>query len=158
MAMPLWQVRHVITEEKLPKQLIPGTAYFVQDQQYIVVDMNDGRGPVKYGDKPGPKGDSGEPQMYMQEQLDDLAHASLRTTITIYGLARSTQQYMRNIEGILENSVKYLMEQDDKNAEAVITSLKLLHEKVNQYDDAIATLAKNVAMLYPADWGKDESE
>lgn len=158
MSQPLWRVRHVATEENLPEKLKRGVAYFVQDQQYIIVDMGDGRGPVKYGDKPGPAGIAGEPQPYIQEQLDDLAHASLRTTITIYGIARSTQAYMNTIVDALNQNFEYLMEQDTANAEAIVTTMKTLHTRIQQYDSALTIMAKNIANLYPHDWGKDDDD
>ena len=72
----------------LPEKLTRGRAYFVDDEQVIVIDH--GQGPVIYGGKPGPQGQTGEPLPQIQDQIDKLSEAELYTQGTIWQLAQRT--------------------------------------------------------------------
>ena len=52
-------VSHIETIEQLPPELERGRAYFIDSEGYIVIDH--GRGPIVYGNRPGPAGNISEP-------------------------------------------------------------------------------------------------
>ena len=84
MSRPYFTAKHVETMTLLPENLEVGRAYFVDDEQVIVIDH--GRGPVIYGNSPGPQGIAGEPIPQLQEQIDQLAEASLNHTKIIWDI------------------------------------------------------------------------
>ena len=82
MARPYFAAKHVESMSLLPENLTIGRAYFVDDEQVIVIDH--GRGPVVYGKSPGPQGIAGEPIPQLQDQINALAEAELTTQRTIW--------------------------------------------------------------------------
>lgn len=158
MSLPIWSVRYVASEANLPAKLKVGRAYFVADDQYIVVDMGDGRGPVKYGNKPGPKGDPGEPQPHLQEQIEYLANASLRNSMVLFDINKKLKADIKALQQLITESVAYLKNQDSENASAAITLMRLVNDKFTDYDAAITALTKNVTSLYPYNWGEGDND
>lgn len=99
MSAPYWSVKHVGTLSLLPEKLTRGRAYFVDDEQIIIIDH--GQGPVIYGGKPGPQGIAGEPSELVQSQIDNLADAALNTQSNIwYLIQRSDTRYQELTENI----------------------------------------------------------
>ena len=88
MSRPYWSIKHVGTMSQLPEKLTRGRAYFVDDEQVIVVDH--GQGAVIYGGRPGPQGQAGEPLPQLQDQIDKLAQAELTTQTNIWNLVQRT--------------------------------------------------------------------
>ena len=84
MARPYFTAKHVESMVLLPNNLEIGRAYFVDDEQVIVIDH--GRGPVVYGKSPGPQGIAGEPIPQLQDQIDTLSEAVLITNKTIWDI------------------------------------------------------------------------
>lgn len=82
MSRPYFTARHIESMALLPETLEVGRAYFVDDEQVIVIDH--GRGPVIYGKSTGPQGAAGEPIPQLQDQIDKLAEASLSQSKTIW--------------------------------------------------------------------------
>lgn len=82
MSRPYWSIKHVESMSLLPENLTAGRAYFIDDEQVIVI--NHGKGPVIYGGKPGPQGIPGEPIPILQSQIDNLSTAVLLINKTLY--------------------------------------------------------------------------
>ena len=153
MTRPLWTVRHVTSEAELPKTLEKGRAYFVSDEQVIIIDMGDGRGPVRYGDKPGPQGMAGEPIPQMQDMINDLALASVTTTNTIKELREKQRSYDDRIISMLADHADMISSSATDSASSILKLITIVSEKFRSYDDAISILAKTVSNLYPDYWG-----
>lgn len=71
----IFSASHVRTREQLPSELVLGRAYFIDNEQIIII--NHGQGPVIYGNRPGPQGKAGEPIPILQAQIDNLVDASI---------------------------------------------------------------------------------
>ena len=153
MSRPLFSVRWIDTEALLPRKLEPGRAYFIRDEQIIVIDMGDGRGPVRYGDKPGPQGQSGEPIPSLQGQIDELASASLATSRNIHILNMKTRTDYSHVEGLIADLTEKLEEQSNDLSKAAMSLIVICHNAFKNYDSALATLANALANLYPSGWG-----
>lgn len=167
MTRPYFTVRHVESRSDLPAKLERGRAYFVDDDQVIVIDH--GLGPVEYGGKPGPQGPSGEPQPHLQEQIDMLAEASLRTQKTIYDLhqrvkartdAISEHQNVSDTHfaEMLSTTNEHFTELTNTNAEAILRVLGIMLDRFSRYDSEIQILAKSIANLYPQAWKYDDGQ
>lgn len=155
---PLWTVRHLDTEAQLPKKLERGRAYFIRDSQVIIIDQGDGRGPVRYGDKPGPQGMAGEPIPSLQGQIDELAAASLQSTLNIHYISTKTKKDLSHLESLITDSVSRLQSQSEENSAALMNLLVVVHNKFVDYDDALNTLSKAIAALYPDSWGHEAGD
>ncbi len=88
MSAPYYGVSHIETLELLPPELERGRAYFIDSEGYIVIDH--GRGPIIYGNRPGPAGPASESSEYVQEQIDYLTLAIFNI---LTELARVTKSY-----------------------------------------------------------------
>ncbi len=84
MPRPYFTARHLESMALLPDKLELGRVYFIDDEQIIVIDH--GRGPVIYGKSPGPQGIPGEPIPQLQDQIDQLAAASLTVQHTLWAI------------------------------------------------------------------------
>ena len=120
MSRPLFSVKHVSTEALLPKNLTIGRAYFIADEKEIVIDHGDGRGPIRYGSKPGPQGMPGEPIPSLQGQIDELALASLATTQNIHWLNKTTKKDVEHLYNFIQENIDLLKSQDEDNSHAII--------------------------------------
>ena len=147
MSRPYLSVKHVETMSLLPAKLTRGRAYFIDDEQVIVIDH--GLGPVTYGGKPGPQGATGEPIPQMQAQLDGLSEAAFKMQNFMWQESQRVRTQDERIEAHFTEQDEHLQEQINDAASAILTLSSLLHEKFNQYDNAVATLAKAVSELYP---------
>ena len=74
-----WQVEHVRTLAELPAELVKGRAYFVSQENYLVIDHGDGLGPQVYGNRPGIQGPPGEPVPEMLSDIEQLGKAIIKT-------------------------------------------------------------------------------
>ena len=90
MARPFFAAKHVESMSLLPENLTIGRAYFVDDEQVIVIDH--GRGPVIYGNAPGPQGIAGEPIPQLQDQIDALVAEAFTTQKTIWDINKREVQ------------------------------------------------------------------
>lgn len=153
MTQPLFSIKHVATEALLPKKLTIGRAYFVADEKEIIIDHGDGRGPVRYGSKPGPQGMPGEPIPSLQGQIDELAEASLATSRNIHLLNERSRTDFEHLQKIIQDNIDMLKNQDDENASAILSLLLTVNKKFTDYDSAINILASTLANLYPASQG-----
>ena len=165
MTRPYYSVKHVESLSDIPQNLTRGRAYFVDDEQVIVIDH--GQGPITYGGKPGPQGQAGEPLPQLQEQLDDNAAASLTTSKTIWGfhkdykaniqrlddnasaLAKSLDNKASIVAGQADDKFEFVKALTDKNAEAILLLINEVQTKFNEYDSGMAIIAKSIANLYP---------
>lgn len=131
MADMFWTVRHVESRENLPEKLERGRAYFVDDEQYIVIDF--GRGPVIYGGKPGPAGAAGEPNESMQGQIQHLAEASVRLSGVVKKVNDMRIRDVKNLTKKHEADIESLTEKHNEDIEALTekhdTELQALTEK-----------------------------
>ena len=109
MSRPYWTAKHVGTGTLLPKKLTKGRAYFVEDEQVIVVDHGDG--PITYGGKPGPQGQAGEPIPQLQDQIDKLAEASLRTLFDIWYLHSENRAARETSQQLFSDPTRAIQEQ-----------------------------------------------
>ncbi|MBQ6112601.1 MAG: hypothetical protein IJL01_09445, partial [Synergistaceae bacterium] len=96
MSRPFFSVRYAATRNALPPKLERGRAYFIGDEQIILVDY--GNGPIAYGNKPGPQGIAGEPIPQLQGQIDDLASASIETTFHLHEVFEKMLADRKNAE------------------------------------------------------------
>ena len=153
MSRPLFSVKSVATEALLPNKLTIGRAYFVADEQIIIIDHGDGRGPVRYGDKPGPQGVAGEPIPSLQGQIDELAAASLQTTLNIHALNIQQKSGYEHLQKLIEDNIDMIKSQSEENAHALMNLLIIVNNKFSDYDTAINTLASTLSNFYPSYWG-----
>lgn len=153
MSRPIFSVRYLASEAQLPQKLERGRAYFIADEQVIILDMGDGRGPVRYGDKPGPQGMAGEPIPQLQGQIDDLAAASLQTTLNLFDISKDSKQKFEHLKNFIQENLDTLKSQNEETASAILRLLLIVHDKFTAYDDAFNILARTLANLYPATHG-----
>lgn len=185
MARPYFTAKHVESMSLLPENLTIGRAYFVDDEQVIVIDH--GRGPVVYGKSPGPQGIAGEPIPQLQDQIDALAEAALTTQRTIWDInereIHKHEQLMQYVDSTrdeqtlqlqaLKSEVDANLEHSDSelikhfehaeemsahNAVAISALIKTIHEQFKKYDSALSILAKSVAELYPEHYAAEDSQ
>ncbi len=176
MSSPYWSIKHVESMADLPDSLTRGRAYFVDDEQIIVIDH--GRGPVIYGGKAGPQGIAGDPLPQLQDQIDDLAAAELTMQALLYELHekyKSTDESLRknvqdlnshysleiaNVNQIAEMNLQqlqsdlterfdFLTELSSQNAAAILAVTLMLKDQFTKYDNMFATLTKSIMNLYP---------
>ena len=96
-----WQVEHVRTLSELPAQLVKGRAYFVSQENYLVIDHGDGLGPQIYGNRPGIQGPPGEPVPSMLSDIEQLAKAVIKTQQTLVRIQEFNAQQYKEIESVL---------------------------------------------------------
>ena len=167
MSRPYFTAKHVESMALLPDTLQIGRAYFVDDEQVIVIDH--GRGPVIYGGAAGPQGIAGEPIPQLQEQIDKLVDASLTQSRTIWDInQREISRYNElksEIEANLEHSdselikhFNYAEELSAHNAVAITTLIDTIHEQFKKYDSALSILTKSIAELYTGHYAPEDSQ
>lgn len=185
MARPYFTARHLESMSLLPDTLEIGRAYFVDDEQVIVIDH--GRGPVVYGKAPGPQGIAGEPIPQLQDQIDALVTAELTTQKTIWDInkrevERTEQTALRiseaeakhdsDIQALSESMAanlehsdadtqakfEYVKELTAHNAGAITSLIATIHDQFQKYDSALNILAKSVAELYPEHYASEDSQ
>lgn len=155
MAKRFWRAAHVETAALLPEKLVKGRAYFVDDEQVIVIDH--GFGPVIYGGKPGPQGQPGAPTPQLQDQIDKLAAASITSSKTFWDYGRRNDKKISNMNGLLEDMNDKLQSQIDYLTHAVVSLSTAINTKFKHYDAAVATMARAISNLYPDfDWHFDD--
>lgn len=147
MSRPYWKARHVDTRALLPKKLERGRAYFVDDEQIIIIDH--GTGPVEYGGKPGPQGQAGEPIPSLQGQIDELAEASLRTSIALSEINSRRKTDSDNLKAMLQEVSDLVQQSDANTASAILTLINLINTQEQKRDNEIAIITKAIAALYP---------
>lgn len=163
MSNPYWSIKHVETMSDLPDTLTRGRAYFVDDDQVIVIDH--GRGPVIYGGKPGPQGIAGDPLPQLQEQVDDLAAASFSMQALIYELHEKyknedtiAKQNFLALQQDLTDRFEFLSDLSSQNASAILSMITTLKDQFEKYDNSFAILTKSIMNLYPATFNPDEDQ
>ncbi len=131
-------VSHIEKLTLLPETLELGRAYFVDDEGYIVIDH--GRGPIIYGNRPGPQGQAGEPIPQLQDQIDYLTEAVFNILSEIM---RMTQSYDSAINILAQTVAKLYPEthsaewKDPENTTAEILTTEtgeqytIINERVN---------------------------
>ena len=149
MSRPYFSVKHVESLALLPENLTPGRIYFVDDEQYIVIDHGNGLPPVIYGGKPGPQGASGEPQPHLQEQIDTLAQTELQMQAIMWDEIKHFKKTIAQLSEHFTETFDLLRGLTDKNAQSIMTLADTIHTDFTKYDSAIAILGKAVANLYP---------
>lgn len=150
MSRPWYSVKHVESKSLLPTKLTRGRAYFVDDEQVIVIDH--GLGPVIYGGKPGPQGQAGEPLPQIQGQLDSLAAASLTMQSTFWENLERQHKSEARAEAAITEASSFLQGQVNLNAQGILTVTELIYRKFKEYDAAVSTLTKTLAELYPEEF------
>lgn len=147
MSRPYWKARHVESRSLLPEKLDRGRAYFVDDEQIIIIDH--GNGPIEYGGKPGPQGIPGEPIPSLQGQIDDLTEASLRTSFTLFEINQRRKIEANHIREMLNEVKSIIAESDNNNASALMAIVNLINQQEEKRDAEIAILTKAITALYP---------
>ena len=147
MSRPYWKARHVNTRAMLPAKLERGRAYFVDDEQIIIIDH--GTGPVEYGGKPGPQGQAGEPIPSLKGQIDELAEASLRISIALNEINSRRKSDSDNLKAMLQDITEMVQQSETNTASAVLSILTLINNQEEKRDAEIAILTKAIAALYP---------
>lgn len=135
MARPYFTAKHIESMDLLPDTLEIGRAYFVDDEQVIVIDH--GRGPVIYGGATGPQGIAGEPIPQLQGQIDNLVDAELTTQKTIWDINKREVQEAEKTARSFE-----IMRNDIKDKYQSLEEL-IINESVRR-ESAIATLDANL--------------
>ena len=145
MARPYFAAKHVESMSLLPENLTIGRAYFVDDEQVIVIDH--GRGPVVYGKSPGPQGIAGEPIPQLQDQINALAEAELTTQRTIWEInEREENAAIEQIETSVETPEETPAETpDETQAETPAETPDDQTVEVTITEDAIEEIANKVA-------------
>ena len=153
MARPYFTAKHVESMSLLPQTLEVGRAYFVDNEQVIVIDH--GRGPVIYGGATGPQGAAGEPIPQLQEQIDSLVAQAYTTQKTIWDINKRELDRHEQIQEIIENVkteiVSAMQSQRDDLTEA-------MQEQADRMDSALNILAKSIANLYPEHYAPEDSQ
>ncbi len=154
MTRPYYSVKHVESISNLPQKLTRGRAYFVDDEQVIVIDH--GQGPITYGGKPGPQGQAGEPLPQIQEQLNNLAAASLTTDKTIWDFHKEYKANIKRLDdkasvvaGQADDKFEFVKALTNKNAEAILMLINEVQAKFKEYDSEMTIITKSIANLYP---------
>ena len=142
MARPYFTAKHVESMSLLPGTLEVGRAYFVDDEQVIVIDH--GRGPVIYGGATGPQGAAGEPIPQLQGQIDALAAQAFTTQKTIWDINKRELDRHEQIQEIIAG-VKAEIAAD-------------IQEQADRMDSALNILAKSIANLYPEHYAPEDSQ
>ena len=166
MSRPYFSAKHVGTMSLLPENLVRGRAYFVDDEQIIVIDH--GQGAVIYGGKPGPQGIAGEPLPQLQDQIDQLAEAELLTQKHIWELTQRSDSKLEQVSNTFTEQLtqaekdlahftalstdtdSHLQSQINTNSEAMLSLIDTIQAKFTEIDSAIAILTKTIASLYPS--------
>ena len=164
MARPYFTAKHVESMSLLPDTLEIGRAYFVDDEQVIVIDH--GRGPVIYGGAAGPQGAAGEPIPQLQEQIDALAAEAFTTQKTIWDINKRELDRHEQIQGIIEDVkeeiTSAIQTQREELSEAMQTQREELtaamQEQADRMDSALNILAKAIANLYPEHYAPEDSQ
>ena len=142
MAQPYFTAKHVESMALLPNTLEVGRAYFVDDEQVIVIDH--GKGPVIYGGAAGPQGIAGEPLPQIQSQIDSLVESSFTTQRTIWEINQRELERHEQIQQII-SSVKQEV-------------LDVIQAQSDTMDTALNIIAKSIANLYPAHYPPEDSQ
>ena len=164
MSRPYFTARHIESMALLPENLEIGRAYFVDDEQVIVIDH--GRGPVIYGNSPGPQGIAGEPIPQLQDQIDLLAEASLKLSSTIWEINEREierhSQIQETISDIHAQITAALAAQRQELLDAIQTQRDeidaVMQEQAERVDSALNILAKSIANLYPEQFAPEDSQ
>ena len=142
MPRPFYTAKHVESMSLLPETLEVGRAYFVDDEQVIVIDH--GRGPVIYGGATGPQGMAGEPLPQIQEQIDHLAAEALTTQKTVWDINKRELDRYEQIQNLIGNV-----------REELTASMQ---EQADRMDSALNIIAKSIANLYPEHYAPEDSQ
>ena len=146
MSRPYFTARHIESMALLPETLEVGRAYFVDDEQVIVIDH--GRGPVIYGKSTGPQGAAGEPIPQLQDQINQLAEASLSQSKTIWELNQRELERHEQIQALISDTIN--------TVKTEITTA--MQEQSDRMDSALNILAKAIANLYPEHYAPEDSQ
>ena len=142
MPRPFYTAKHVESMSLLPETLEIGRAYFVDDEQVIVIDH--GRGPVIYGGAAGPQGIAGEPIPQLQSQIDALAVEAFTTQRTIWDINKRELDRYEQIQNLIGNV-----------REELTASMQ---EQADRMDSALNIIAKSIANLYPEHYAPEDSQ
>ena len=147
MSRPYWKARHLETRALLPAKLERGRAYFIDDEQIIIIDH--GLGPVEYGGRPGPQGQAGEPIPSLQGQINELAQASLTLAKDIWDINQRRKADTDNLLRIITEALEYAQDSSSHSADAIYSILNHITRQDAKRDSEIAILANIVASLSP---------
>ncbi|MBQ7214934.1 MAG: hypothetical protein IJS39_02995 [Synergistaceae bacterium] len=146
MARPYFTARHLESMALLPDNLEIGRAYFVDDEQVIVIDH--GRGPVVYGKSPGPQGIAGEPIPQLQDQINSLAEAELTTQRTIWDINERELQRHSELRTKLLQTEQALTEEISAVEDRAINAMFALESRLTslhaEQDEQIQSLKSEV--------------
>ena len=142
MPRPYFTAKHVESMSLLPETLEVGRAYFVDDEQVIVIDH--GRGPVIYGGAAGPQGVAGEPIPQIQSQIDALAAEAFTTQKTVWDINKRELDRHEQIQNLIAG------------VKTEIT--QAVQEQADRMDSALNIIAKSIANLYPEHYAPEDSQ
>ncbi len=153
MSRPYFTAKHVESMVLLPQTLEIGRAYFVDDEQVIVIDH--GRGPVIYGGATGPQGAAGEPIPQLQSQIDALAAGAFTTQSTIWDINKREIEHYEQIHDAIESVKSEIVAGMQAQAEEFSAAMQ---EQADRMDSALNILAKSIANLYPEHYAPEDSQ
>ena len=153
MARPYFTAKHIESMALLPDTLDIGRAYFVDDEQVIVIDH--GRGPVIYGGATGPQGIAGEPIPQLQEQIDKLVDASLIQSRTIWDINKRELERHEQIQDLIASVKAEINSAIQAQRTEIDASIQ---EQADRMDSALNILAKSIANLYPEHYAPEDSQ
>ena len=148
MSRKLFHIAHVESSALLPQNLTPGTAYFVDDEKYIVIDYGDGRGPITYGGAAGvivnPTGNSG----FLQDQINTLAGGVLTLEKDYWEETQYIRQQLTHIAGKTDEEISHLESLTEANSEGILYLAGLINDQANKTNAALSILTKAVTDIY----------
>ena len=164
MSQPYFTAKHVESMSLLPDNLEIGRAYFVDDEQVIVIDH--GRGPVIYGGATGPQGVAGEPLPQIQEQIDNLAASAFTTQKTIWEINQRELERHEQIQSTISDTRAEIYAAIQQQVALLNSALQeqgetlfaAMQEQSDRVDSALNILAKSIAELYPAHYPPEDSQ
>lgn len=164
MAKPYFTAKHVESMALLPETLEVGRAYFVDDEQVIVIDH--GRGPVTYGGATGPQGIAGEPIPQLQSQIDSLTAEALTTQKTIWDINTREVAHYEAIQSTIADVRSEILQVIQNQTETFNEALQAQHDDLTtalqdqgeRIDSALNILAKSIANLYPEHYAPEDSQ
>ena len=142
MTQTYWSARHVGTRSRLPAKLTKGRAYFIEDEQVIVVDH--GKGAITYGSQPGPQGEPGEPLPFLQEQIDNLDEASLNTIHALWVIYQIVLNKISELDDDTARVIDDISQTISSNAQTAQDYTDALEGRItSRLDTTDATISSN---------------
>lgn len=146
MGRKFFSPHHVETLALLPETLTPGVAYFVDDENSIIIDFGDGLGAHTYGGTHGyisatPSTGNG----FLQDQINTLSGGVLLMAVNFWQETQDIREKLEHLASRLEDESSNLRGLSDKTAEGILWLCRALYDHTGKTDAAIQVLTEQVA-------------